>query len=63
MAMFSGEYSETFHVDAPLEVTRRHFGDLETIATYYGPVSSWEKLDDERLHLILEEQKENYFHL
>lgn len=53
MPRFSTEYHETFTVPVPLARARDHFGDLETIAKNYGPLESWKKLDDTRLHLKL----------
>lgn len=57
MAKFTGDYKEVFELSVTPEVAKAHFSHVETIAANYGPVESWEKLDDERLHFVLKEQK------
>ena len=58
MARYSGEYSETFTVDVPIEKARTHFGDLETIAKHYGGVVEWKILKNNTLKLVLEPRTE-----
>lgn len=44
MARYSGEYSETFTVNVPIEQAKAHFSDLDNIAKCYGDVKSAKKL-------------------
>jgi uncharacterized membrane protein len=53
MPRFKTDFEETFIVPVSQEVASAHFGDLETIARNYGPLESWKKLDEDRLHLRL----------
>lgn len=58
MPRFSGEYRETFHVDAPLEQVRDHFADLDTIAANYGGLERFEKKSEDTLYFLLEPKSE-----
>lgn len=58
MPRFEGEYKETFTVDAPIDVAKKHFGDLDTIAKHYGDLQSHEKVDDETLSFVLTPRSE-----
>ncbi len=53
MPKFSGEYRETFTVDAPFDKAREHFGDLDTIAAAYPDLERSEKLEDMTLRFAL----------
>ena len=56
MSLFSGEYEETFTVNAPLEKVKAHFSDLDNIGRFYSGVDRWEKLDDRTLRILLKPQ-------
>lgn len=58
MALYSGEYTESFMVNAPIETVKAHFSDLETIATHYGGVRQWKKVRGDTLKLVLEPRSE-----
>lgn len=44
MARYSGEYTETFTVNVPLDEAKAHFSDLDNIAKCYGDVKSAKKM-------------------
>lgn len=50
MPKFSGEYEESFVVDAPIDVAKNHFCNPETIAKYHGDVERWQKVDENTIH-------------
>jgi len=58
MPRFKGSYEETFTVDGPVDQVKSHFGDLDTIARNYGPLSSFSKVDEHTLHLVLTPQSD-----
>ncbi|MBX7258921.1 MAG: hypothetical protein K1Y02_21340 [Candidatus Hydrogenedentes bacterium] len=58
MARYSGEHTETFTVNAPIETAKAHFSNLETIATHYGDVKQWKKVRSDTLRLVLEPRTE-----
>ena len=57
MAKYSAHYEETFTVPVSPDVARAHFGNIETIGKNYGPVKSWDKVDDRTIKLILTPQE------
>jgi carbon monoxide dehydrogenase subunit G len=44
MAKYTGDYTETFTVNAPIDKAKAHFSDLDNIAKCYGDVKSAKKL-------------------
>lgn len=58
MARFSGSYSETFSIDAPIDVVAAHFGNLDQIVANYGPLQKHQKIDANTLYLLLEPKSE-----
>ena len=44
MAVYGGEYTETFTVNVPLEAAKAHFSNLDNIAQCYGDVKSAKKM-------------------
>jgi hypothetical protein len=56
MARFTGQYEESFVVDAPVGRARAHFSDLETIACNYGNLESCDR-DGQTLRVVLEPKK------
>jgi uncharacterized membrane protein len=58
MARYSGEYSDTFVVDVPVEKAKAHFGDLKIIAEHYGRVAEWKILKNNTLKLVLDPRTE-----
>jgi len=58
MARYSGDHTETFTVDVPLEVAKAHFSNLECIAENYGGVKQWKKVKNDTLKLTLEPRTE-----
>ena len=57
MARFSGQYSETFTVNAPIEKTSKHFGNLDQIVACYAGLERHEKLDELTLRFVLAPKK------
>jgi hypothetical protein len=53
MPRFSGEYEETFTVDAPIERVTRHFSNVDTIVANYGPLKGHQRVDDMTVTLTL----------
>lgn len=57
MPRFSGEYTETFTLNHPIERCKAHFADLETIAKHYGALDSHTIADGE-ITFVLEPKSE-----
>lgn len=53
MPKFSGEYRETVTVNAPIDVAKAHFADLETIAQNYGDLQRHEIHDASEITFTL----------
>jgi carbon monoxide dehydrogenase subunit G len=58
MAKYSGEYTETFTVDVPIDEAKAHFSDLQTVAKHYGGVAEWKIQKNKTLKLVLEPRTE-----
>lgn len=58
MPRFSGEYRETFTVDAPIDRVKAHFADLPTIAANYGGLAGHEIHDAHEITFVLEPKSE-----
>lgn len=58
MATYSGQYSETFTIDVPIDKAKAHFSNLDMIAQNYGGVKSYKKLRNNTLKLVLEPRQE-----
>jgi len=58
MARYGGEYTETFVVNAPIEVAKAHFSNLDVIAKNYGDVKSAKKQKNGGLKLTLNPKTE-----
>jgi carbon monoxide dehydrogenase subunit G len=53
MPRFSGEYEETFTVDAPIDRVKKHFSNVDAIVANYGPIRSHQRIDDLTVTLTL----------
>ncbi len=53
MATFCGQYEETFTVDVSIDRAVAPFSNLDLIATNYGDIDTFEKLDDQTLRIRL----------
>lgn len=58
MARFTGQYDETFTIDAPIDVVAPHFGNLDQIIANYGPIEKAEKLGADSIHFVLKPRSE-----
>lgn len=58
MPRFSGEYRETFTLNAPIDAAKAHFADLATIAANYGGLVSHEIHDEHEITFVLEPKSE-----
>ena len=56
MAIFHGDFHETFTTSASPLKARNTFGNLDTIITHYGELESGDKLDDNTVKFLLKEQ-------
>ena len=56
MAIFHGDFHETFTTSASPSNARDTFGNLDAIITNYGDLERGEKLDDNTVKFLLKEQ-------
>lgn len=61
MARFQGILDETYTIQAPPEAVRAHFLDRDQIIACFGDLDEFEKVGDDTIRFVMEEQNHGVF--